>query len=254
MKKTILFWGLTGVFLLASGTASYSQSFIKKLKKKAEEKVIEKAFGEQEDEQEAGQKTAHPSMTNTRGGGLVTTPPDVKGNIAEAETSFNKKAYAQSRHAIRQAILGVEMEIGGNILKRLPDKVEALEKDPERDRVTSTSIGFVGLTVERVYASDDQELSVTVGNDAAMLSAVNMYLASGTYAQSSDEQDYKEVDFQGHRGILEYDDYEGYTLSVPFGQSSVLLVNGVNFGDEQAIMKAAGQIDLNLIKKELEEK
>jgi hypothetical protein len=251
MKKLILFWGLTGVFLLASATASYSQSFIKKLKKKAEEKVIEKAFGEQEEEQE---KTAHPSMSNTRGGGLVTTPPDVKGNIEKAETAFNQKAYAQSRQAIRQAILGVEMEIGGNILKRLPDKVESLEKDPERDRVTSTSIGFVGLTVERVYASDDQELSVTVGNDAAMLSAVNMYLASGTYAQSSDEQDYKEVDFQGHRGILEYDDYEGYTLSVPFGQSSVLLVNGVNFANEQAIMKAADQIDLNQIKKELEEK
>jgi len=251
MKKLILFWGLAGVFLLASATASYSQSIIKKLKKKAEEKVIEKAFGEQEEEQE---KTAHPSMTNTRGGGLVTTPPDVKGNIEEAETAFNKKAYAQSRHAIRQAILGVEMEIGGNILKRLPDKVESLEKDSERDRVTSTSIGFVGLTVERGYASDDQEFKVTIGNDAAMLSAVNMYLAPGAYAQSSDEQDYKEVDFQGHRGILEYDDYEGYTLSVPFGQSSVLVVNGVNFASEQAIMKAANQINLDPIKKELEEK
>jgi len=242
------------LFLLASATASYSQSIIKRLKKKAEEKVIEKAFGEQEEEQEARQKTAHPSMTNTRGEGLVTTPPDVNKSIEEAETAFNKKEFTRSRHAIRQAILGVEMEIGSDILKGLPDKVELLGKDPERDRVTSNSIGFVGLTVERVYASDDQELEVTIGNDAAILSAVNMYLASGTYAQSSDEQDYKEVDFQGYRGILEYDDYEGYTLSVPFGQSSVLVVNGVNFAHEDAIMKAAGHFDLNQIKKQLEEK
>ncbi|HKL38229.1 MAG TPA: hypothetical protein VJ876_04985 [Bacteroidales bacterium] len=253
MKKLIFLWGLTGAFLLASGTASYSQSFIKKLKKKAEEKVIEKAFGEQEEEQEARQKTAHPSMTNTRGEGLVTTAPNVNKSIEEAETAFREKEFARSRYAIRQAILGVEMEIGANILKGLPDKVESLDKDPERDRVTSTSIGFVGLTVERVYTADDQQLEVTVGNDAAILSAVNMYMASGAYAQSSDEQDYKEVDFQGRRGILEYDDYEGYSLSVPFGQSSVLVVNGVNFVNEEAIMKAAGHFNLDQIKKQLEE-
>ncbi len=34
---------------------------------------------------------------------------------------------------------------------------------------------------------------VTIGNDAAMISAANMYLASGAYATSSEDQNYKQT-------------------------------------------------------------
>jgi hypothetical protein len=114
------------------------------------------------------------------------------------------------------------------------------------------SIGFVGLTIERTYRGSDQELKITVGNDAAMLTAVNIYLSNPAYASSSD-QDFKNVDFQGNRGILEYDDYSGYTLSVPFGQSSIFVAKGVNYPTEEAIMAAADEINLEQIKNELGE-
>ncbi len=255
MKKMLLLLSLAGAMILVTGTDSYSQSFIKKIKKKAEEKLVKKAFGEEEEKKTSpGEEAARPSMKNTRGGGLVTTPPDVESNITQAEKAIEEKEYSQTRHAIRQAILGIEMQIGQNILEGLPDKVGTIPANMEMDRVASSGIGFVGLTIERVYRSDDQELKVTVANDAALLSAVNMYMTSGYYEQSSDEQQYKEVDYKGYRGILEYDDAEGYTLSVPFGQSSVIVFNGVNFADEGAIMTAAGNIDIENIKKELGEK
>jgi len=255
MKRYMLILGLAAAFVLATGSDSYSQSFIKKIKKKAEEKLIKEAFGEEEKNEDVSNPgTANPSMTNTRGSGLVTTPPDVESNITEAEAAIEKKEFSRTRHAIRQAMLGIEMQIGQNILNNLPNKVEALDANTELDRVTSSSIGFVGLTIERVYQSADQELKVTVANDAAMLSAVNMYLSSGYYEESSAEQDYKTVDYKGYRSVLEYDDASGYTLSVPFGQSSLMVFEGVNFADEQQIMQAAGNIDIENIKKELGEK
>ena len=254
MKKLMLLLSLTGALVLVSGSESYSQSFIKKIKKKAEEKLIKEAFGEEEKEEVSNPETEGPSMTNTRGSGLVTTPPDVESNITDAEAAFGKKEFSRTRYAIRQAMLGIEMQIGQNILKNLPRQVEGLGANTELDRVASTSIGFVGLTIERVYQSSDQELKVTVANNAAMLSAVNMYLSSGYYQESSAEQDYKTVDYKGYRSVLEYDDASGYTLSVPFGQSSLMVFEGVNFADEQEIMKAADNIDLENIKKELGEK
>lgn len=255
MKKLIMLLSLAGVILLVSGSESYSQSFIRKIKKKAEEKLIKEAFGEEEKEKEAAHaEEGRTTMTNTRGGGLVSTPPDVEANISGAEKSFQEKEFSQTRYAIRQAMLGIEMQIGRKILDGLPLKVEKLEVDTDLDRVTSTSIGFVGLTIERVWQSTDQQLKVTVANDAAMLSAVNMYLGSNYYEQSSSDQDYKRVDCKGYKSVLEYDDASGYTLSVPFGQSSLMVFEGVNFADEQALMQAAENFDIESIKKELGEK
>ena len=124
---------------------------------------------------------------------------------------------------------------------------------PENDNVSSMSIGFVGLLIERVYRAGDQQLKITVGNDAAMLSSVNMYLSSGAYASNTEDHDHKQVKFQDHQGVLAYDDDSGYTLSVPFGQSSILVAEGVNFKDEQEIMAAANEFNIEKIKKSLGE-
>ena len=70
---------------------------------------------------------------------------------------------------------------------------------------------------------------------------------------STEYQNHKQVKFKGYPGILQYDDYSGYTLSVPFGQSSVFIAGGINFAEEQEIMAAADVIDIEKIKKELGE-
>ena len=121
------------------------------------------------------------------------------------------------------------------------------------DNVASGSIGFVGLIIERMYRGNDQQLKVTVGNDAALLTSVNMYLSSGSYASSTEEQNHKQLKFKEYRGVLSYDDYSGYTLSVPFGQSSIFVAEGVNFANEQEIIAAANEFDIEKIKNEFGE-
>ena len=139
------------------------------------------------------------------------------------------------------------------ILAELPDKVGDLSKDPESDNVTSTGIGFVGLTIERNYKKGDQELDMTIANNSALLSSVNMYLANGAYATTNEDQNYKQVTVQGYRGIIEYDESSGYKLSVPFGQSSLLVLQGINFENEKEMMDAADKFNIDSIKKQLGE-
>ena len=100
---------------------------------------------------------------------MVSTPPDVKQNLSSAESAFKTGKYSETRYALQQAMLGVEMEIGHKILKTLPETVSGLKKDEAEDQVTSTGWGWAGLTIQRQYKNnDDKQLNVMVANNAVL--------------------------------------------------------------------------------------
>lgn len=258
MRTHKLLWSITVVLLLSTSSMTYPQSFIKKIKKKAEEKVIEKAFSEEEAKSNKEQSQYEyyeeadesSSIANKRGSGLVSTPPDVLVNISSAHDNLKIKEYGKTRFSIKQALLGVEMEIGQAVLNDLPRQISGLDIVEDSDRVVSSGIGFEGLVIERVYRLEDQEFKLSIGNDAVLLSAMNIFMGYDYY---EDSENRKQVDFKGYSSVIEYDDYKGYTLSVPFGQSSIAVMNGVNFSNEEELMQTAGFIDIEKIKEQLGE-
>ncbi len=247
---------------------AYPQGLLNRLKKKTGQKIFKKAdeaiddaiFGKDKNDPYNSGHTSQPgnnsgtNTANTKGGGLIIEPPDVLKNIDEAEQAFGVKNYGSAKYATRQAMLGIEMEIGHNILETLPKSVDGLNVVAEKDQVTSMSYGFVGLMMQRVYKGGDKELRVNIGNNSVWLNAANMMLAGGAYSTTSNDQNYKQTTFKGYRSVLQYDSHSGYTLSVPFGQSSIFVLNGINYESEEKIMSAAQYFDIEPIKKELGEK
>jgi hypothetical protein len=257
MKKILC---LAGLLILLSGLTIHqasAQNLLDRAKKKVQDATINKVGGT--DDQNASESPQESrsidsnSPANTKSGGLSNTRIDVAQNITDAGKAFNEKKYSDTKYSIRQAILGIELEIGKNILKELPESVAGLPKVESEDNVTSTGIGFVGLVINRNYREEEKEFRITIGNDAAMLSGVNMYLASGAYASSQQEENIKQTKFKEYRAVIEWDESAGYKLSVPFGQSSILVTEGVNFNTEEEFMNASLTIDLELIKKHLGE-
>lgn len=201
----------------------------------------------------SGTKYGKPS--NKGGEGLVSAPPDVNENLTSAETAFKANNLSEARYAVQQAMLGVELQIGQNILKSLPATVAGLKKDSMQDQVTSTGWGWAGLTIQRVYLEGDKQFTVTIANNSLWLNAINMYLTNGGYAQNTGgQQNWKQVKVKGYRAVIEYNQNTGYKLSVPIGQSSIAVFEGINFATEQDMMTAANQIDIDGIKKSLGEK
>lgn len=250
-------------FALACSTGAYSQGLLKKLKDKATEIAGQAGQGTNTNSGNTtpNQPNNNPNATggnatNRGGQGLVTTPPDVEENLTIAETSFKNGTYGEARYAIQQAMLGVEMQIGQNILKSLPATIGALKKDTTTDQVTSAGYGWSGLTIQRQYKDGaEKSLKVTVANNAVWMQAVNMYLGNPGMAQSTGgEQNWKQTRLKGHRAVIEYDESTGYKISVPMGQTSLLVIEGVNFTTEQEFMTAAGQVNVDSIKKSLGEK
>lgn len=251
--------------LLIAGCLCFNSSqaqFLKKLKQKAEQ-VINTTNGNNNNQQNnessgASNNTNTPgnnNPSNKGGGGLVVTPPDVKENVMVAETTFGQGKYSEARYAIQQAMLGVEMQIGQQILKSLPQTVASLPYDPKVDQVTSTGWGWVGLTIKREYQTNDKELRFTITNNAAWMQAINLYFNNMGYAQQTGgQQNWKQTRIKGYRAVVEYNDGAGYKLSVPLGQTSLLVYEGVNFATEQEFMKACEEIDIDGIKTKLGEK
>jgi hypothetical protein len=252
-------------FFVGMGTSAlYSQAFLNKLKEKATDKAVNKVLNTDEKKDKASTESStstnnnsgsgSQNIQNTKGKGLESAPPDVMENIKSAKTSFQSKNYTQARYATRQALLGVDMEMGQNVLKSLPEKADGMANLPDEDKVTSSEAGFVGLFVQRIYQANDKQLKVVVESSSYSSYAVNAAMNNNSYTASSSNQNSKQVKIKGYNGLLQFDQNTGYTLSVPLGQSSVVLISGINYADEKEFIAAANIFDIDKIKNELGEK
>lgn len=275
MKKLTIVTAMLGIALLSNQDAS-AQGFLKKLKDKASDvanKAIEKkaanAAGIETPAESSDASTSSSSSSgsstssssrsgkpsNKVGEGLKnTTPPNVTQQISDAETAEAAGNLSEARYSIQQALLGIELQMGKEILKSLPATVAGLPKDTLEDRVTSTQWGWANLTIQRIYRKDDKQLTVVVGNNSVYSGFMDIYFA-GNYSQSNGEtQNFKQIKVKGNKAIIKYDDREGYTVLVHLGQSGMITFSGVNFTTEQEITTAVNSFDIDGIKKMLGEK
>ncbi len=263
MKKSIMLLLLfAGLFTAQPAKAQ----FLKKLKDKAKEAVNKTVGGtdkntntnstSESQDNNNNSTSSGGKPTNKGGGGLKnTTPPDVTQQIADAETAHTAAKYSDARYSIQQALVGVEIQLGREILKGLPSPVVALEKDTTLDKVSSTQWGWNNLTIQRVYSDKkDKQLTVTIGNNALYAGMANMYFNNAYGVQAdANNQNMKQTKVKGNKAIIEYDDSKGYTLMVSLGQSAMIVWECINFADENEVMAAANSFDIDGIKKSLGE-
>jgi hypothetical protein len=192
---------------------------------------------------------------NKGGAGLKNTPPpDVAEQIKEAETANTAGNFSDARYAIQQALIGVELQIGKEILKSLPTSVNSLPADTLQDKLVSTQWGWNNLTILRVYTDGkDKEATISIGNNLMYSSLAYLYF-NNTYMQANmNDQNIKQIKVKGNKAIIQYDDSKGYTLIVPLGQSSMIVWECVNYTDETEVTNTAAAFDIDGLKKMLGE-
>ena len=264
--KGIIFL-FTSSFLLSLPQVSQGQ-FLKKLKEKANSavnKAIDNKTGATEnsgttESQSGSQSQATGSSNrpvNKGGAGLTNTaPPDINAAMSDAEKSFSDKNYSDARYAVQQALVGIEIQLGRQLLKSLPDNVNGLAKDTTQDKVVSTQWGWSNMTIQRVYTDGkDKQSTVSIGNNMLYAGLVNVYFGNAYGIESNGkDQNVKQVKVQGNKAIISYDESKGYSLIVPIGQSSMIVWECINFANEEEVMKTANAFNVEDIKKFLGEK
>lgn len=253
-----------------------AQGFLKRLKDKAEKKV-ENAIDKKIDGKTGS--TQNPSSTTTdnnptsnqqnngtasnssnrpsnkTGAGLQNSAvPDVAQQLNDIDKAYNTGNFNDARFAIQQALLGVELQLGKQLLQSLPNEISGLPKDTLQDKVISTHWGWDNMNMQRVYVKGDKQLTITIGNNTAYAGVLDMYFNNGYFQNANTaDQKVKQIKIKNNRGIIKYDDREGYTLLIKLGQTGLVTCQGINFSNEQEITEAINTIDIDNIKKILGE-
>lgn len=261
MKK--IAWVLSFLLVLCSFQDIKAQGMLKKLKDKANQvvdKAADKALGNEVEKQtgipaDGGSNNGSGKPANKGGAGLTNTePPDVKAQMAEAQTAHKALQYSDARFALSQALMGVEIQLGREILESLPDNAAGLPADTLQDKVMSTQWGWSNLSIQRVYKKADKQMTMVIGNAGVYSGLAQLYFANaGMMEASGEQQNYKQVKVKGNKGIIEYDDSKGYTLMIGLGQASGIVWECINFATEKEVMDAANSFDIDGIKKMLGE-
>jgi hypothetical protein len=252
---------------IAIQTESNAQGFLKKLKdkveKKAEDALDKKIADKTGVGNTTGNGTANPNPTsnskngrpvNTSGEGLKnSTVPDVLQQITDADLAYNKQQFGEARFSVQQALLGVELQIGKQLLQSLPAEVAGLPKDSTEDRVMSARYGWANLTIQRIYQKDDKQLSILIGNNAMYAGALDMYFGFAATQSNGETQNTKQIRIKGNKAIIQFEEREGYTILMQMGTSGMITWKGINFTTEKDMMDAVQQFDIDSIKKTMGE-
>lgn len=248
-------------------TESNAQGFLKKLKDKVEKKAEEVLDKKVADKTGTGNTTGNntgntnPIATskngrpvNTSGEGLKnSTVPDVLQQITDADLAYNKQQFGEARFSVQQALLGVELQIGKQLLQSLPAEIAGLPKDSTEDRVMSARYGWANLTIQRIYQKDDKQLSILIGNNAMYAGALDMYFGFASTQSNGDTQNTKQIRLKGNKAIIQFENREGYTILMQMGTAGMITWKGINFTTEKDMMDAVQQFDIDSIKKTMGE-
>ena len=163
------FIALCSALILVSMPTHSNAQLLKKLKDKVNKAIAPSTTttANTGTDETSATTDANGKPTNKGGGGLKNTPPpDVNEQISDAEKAHLAAQYSDARYSLQQALIGIEIQLGREMLKSLPDPVAGLAKDTTQDKVVSAQWGWSNLTIQRVYTDKkDKQLTITIGNN-----------------------------------------------------------------------------------------
>lgn len=171
--------------------------------------------------------------------------------INTAKSAYNSGKLEETHFALQQAMQEVDMIIGKEVLKLLPQKMDALDANPKDDNVSS-NIGFVGATIHRTYGKADKKADLSIISNSPLVAMMNTVLNMPLMGGLMNDGKTKTIKVQGYKARLEKQagSKEGitdYDLQIPIG--STLITFKVNDCSDSEIQAMANTIPLQQIAK-----
>ena len=172
---------------------------------------------------------------------------DFAKQIADAKTSYTSGNLADAHFSLEQAIQEIDMIVGKEVLKLLPEKMNDIAAVTSDDQV-SANVGFVGATVHRGYGTTGSQIEIISNSPliGSLNAFLNMPLMGGLMRNSTT----KIIKIQGYKSRLEKqgDNTNGkpnYQLQIPF--KSALITLTANGMEEGQVTTFANSIPLDKI-------
>jgi hypothetical protein len=171
--------------------------------------------------------------------------------MTTAKTEYNAGKLEEAHFALMQAMQEIDLIVGKEVLKLLPEKMDSLTINAREDNVTSNS-GFIGCTIHRRYGKFAKKADLSIISNSPMVSMLNSFLNSPLLGGMMGDANTKTVRVQGYKGRLEKkpgsaEDKNDYELQIPLG--SALITFAVDDCTDTEIMAMANTMPLPQIAK-----
>src|SRR6185312_3159288 len=178
---------------------------------------------------------------------LAIQAQDFSKDIADAKTSYSSGKLADAHFSLEQAVQEIDMIVGKEVLKLLPDKMSDQPANSKDDQV-SANVGFVGATIHRDYGTTGSQVEII--SNSPLITSLNAFLNMPFVGGMMRNSTTKVVKIQGYKSRLEKqgDNENGkpnYQLQIPF--KSALITITANGMDENTVMSFANTIPLDKI-------
>jgi hypothetical protein len=171
---------------------------------------------------------------------------DFAKNMTEARTSYSSGSLTDARFAMEQMLHDLDMTIGKEILKLLPESMNDLSANIDQDNVNGVGAGFgMGLYVQRTFGNDNKTGAIYIINNSPLINSISAFLSMPFVGRSSDGNQ-KMVKVQGYKGMLTKTASETgevhYELQVPL--SNTLFTIKLDDTNEDEFLKITDSIPL----------
>jgi hypothetical protein len=175
---------------------------------------------------------------------------DFSADLASAKSAYAGGNLEDARFALQNMITDLDIAIGKEVLKMLPQKMESYASNAKSDNVTANT-GLAGAIVHRDYGTDAKKLNLDIMSNSPLVGSLNAMLSLPFIGNSGDGTQ-KTVKIQGYKGVLQKSvDSEtnktDYTLQIPL--NNTLLTFTVPDTNEAEVLKMANTIPVTDIAK-----
>lgn len=152
--------------------------------------------------------------------------------VSTAKTSYKAGKLEDAHFALQQMLNEIDVVIGKEVMKLLPQKMDTLKANSKDDNV-SANIGFIGATIHRTYGVGKRKAELDIINNSPLLGMLNTFLTNPLFNMGSNG-DTKVLKIQGFKARLtkEGTDESGndnYRVEMPFSNALVTYkLNGTN--------------------------
>jgi len=142
---------------------------------------------------------------------MIFAQADFAKYMSTARTSFAKPDLEDTRYNLMLALQQLDMKVGEEILKILPEKMDSLTAQKNKDNILANSSGFIGTTIHREYGvTYANKVDIDIVSNSPMVASLNAWLNNPMMAQMGGR---KAMKVDGYKGSYTFENSESTDTS-----------------------------------------
>lgn len=147
---------------------------------------------------------------------------DYGKHLASAKNAYQKNDLEDTHYQLMLSLQQLDMKVGEEILKIMPEAIDSLKSVKSRDQVTAMSGTIIGTSIHREYVATSR-MEVDIVSNSPLVASLNAWLKNPILAGATGR---KAMKLDGYKGSYTYEtrdesDASGKMSRVSIGEMQI---------------------------------